>query len=276
MIIELLVIGTVGFVAYQTYSKIIKDKLDCPANSSAVKGLEKQEIKEAIKEGEEKVKISKEEIKQLEKERKDILSGNDTNKADKAQEKLDAKNEKIKELAELEANLYDLKALSDLLTSSVSGFLEVFLVVFDQQNSKLWHFDFYRLLKRTPSNDLKQAGVSPDQQHQEWLKWREDNKKYMEEKTDELFKDLKERNKELQEENKKIAEQIKNSNDPAEKARLMEMMSENKKEIAKNSQTMAEEVSKLKKALESFGTQPLTQQQFQAKADSPNLSSFKN
>jgi predicted HAD superfamily phosphohydrolase len=98
----------------------------------------------------------------------------------------------------------------------------------------------------------------------------------MEEKTDELFKDLKERNKELQEENKKIAEQIKNSNDPTEKARLMEAMSENKKEIAKNNQTMAEEVSKLKKALESFGTQPLTQQQFQAKADSPNLSSFKN
>jgi len=97
----------------------------------------------------------------------------------------------------------------------------------------------------------------------------------MEEKTDEWFKEIKERNKELQEENKKIAEQIKSSNDPAEKARLMEMMSENKKEINQNNQMMAEKISKLQKVFESFGTQPLTQQQFGSKAENPDLSKYK-
>ena len=109
MIVELLVLGAVGTTGYYGYTKFIADKLDCPANNQAVKGLEKQEIKEAIKDGDEKVKVLKEEIKKIEKERKDILNGSDTDKGDKAQEKLDAKNEKIKELEELETNLNDLK-----------------------------------------------------------------------------------------------------------------------------------------------------------------------
>lgn len=127
----------------------------------------------------------------------------------------------------------------------------------------------------TFGGEAEKVGIPQGQQYQEWLKWREDSKKYMEEKTDEWFKEIKERNKELQEENKKFAEQIKNSNDPTEKARLMEMMSENKKEINQNNQMMAEKISKLQKVFESFGTQPLTQQQFDSKAENPDLSKYK-
>ncbi|CAG8840566.1 12782_t:CDS:2, partial [Racocetra persica] len=43
-------------------------KLDCPANNPSLQGLEKEEIKAAIKEGETKQKEIKDEIKQLEKE----------------------------------------------------------------------------------------------------------------------------------------------------------------------------------------------------------------
>ncbi|CAG8636408.1 3912_t:CDS:2 [Diversispora eburnea] len=84
---------------------------NCPANNQNLQGLEKAEIKAAIKEGETKQKETKEEIKQLEKERKDILAGSDTDKNDKAKEKLETKETKIQELKEIETNLEDLKVV---------------------------------------------------------------------------------------------------------------------------------------------------------------------
>jgi hypothetical protein len=51
------------------------------------------------------------EIKELEKERKDILAGSDTDKAEKAQEKLEEKQEKMQELSKIEADLSDLKTV---------------------------------------------------------------------------------------------------------------------------------------------------------------------
>ncbi|CAG8744231.1 3772_t:CDS:2, partial [Racocetra persica] len=53
----------------------IAGKLDCPSNNPNIQGLEKEEIKAAIKEGETKQKEIKDEIKELDKERKEILSG---------------------------------------------------------------------------------------------------------------------------------------------------------------------------------------------------------
>ena len=111
MIVNLVVLLILGTISYFGYTMFLADKLDSPRNSPAVKGLEKAEIKVAVKENEAKVKTLKEEIKDLEKERKDILAGSDADKADKAQEKLETKQEKVKELAETEANLTDLKVV---------------------------------------------------------------------------------------------------------------------------------------------------------------------
>ena len=111
MIVNLVVLLILGTISYFGYTMFLADKLDSPRNSPAVKGLEKAEIKAAVKENEAKVKTLKEGIKDLEKERKDILAGSDADKADKAQEKLEAKQEKVKELAEIETNLTDLKVV---------------------------------------------------------------------------------------------------------------------------------------------------------------------
>jgi uncharacterized Zn finger protein (UPF0148 family) len=111
MILNLIPLLITVAAGYYIYTKFIAGKLDCPANNSNVKGLEKDEIKGAIKEGETKQKEVKEEIKQIEKERKDILAGTDADKADKAQEKLKTKEEKLKELSEIEINLADLKTV---------------------------------------------------------------------------------------------------------------------------------------------------------------------
>jgi len=109
MIVNLIVLGLTATAAYFGYKKFIVDRLDSPQNNPAVKGLEKEEIKAAIKEGETKLKEAKEEVKNLEKERKDILNGSDADKGDKAKEKMDAKEEKLKELKDMETNLADLK-----------------------------------------------------------------------------------------------------------------------------------------------------------------------
>jgi hypothetical protein len=109
MIVELTTIIFIGVAVYFGYDKLVADKLDCPANNEVIKGLEKSEIKTALKEHETKKKELDKEIKDLEKERKDILASDDADKADKAQEKLEEKNAKIEELKTIEINLADLK-----------------------------------------------------------------------------------------------------------------------------------------------------------------------
>ena len=111
MILNLIPLLLTAAAGYFIYTKFIAGRLDCPANNPNVKGLEKNEVKAAIKEGETKQKEVKEEIKQLEKERKDILAGNEADKADKAKEKLEAKEDKVKGLQEIETNLEDLKVV---------------------------------------------------------------------------------------------------------------------------------------------------------------------
>ena len=111
MILNLIPLLVVAVASYFIYTKFISSKLDSPQNNQAVKGLEKEEIKAAIKEGETKQKELKEEIKDLDKERKEILAGSDADKADKAKEKLEAKETKLQELKEIETNLADLKTV---------------------------------------------------------------------------------------------------------------------------------------------------------------------
>jgi hypothetical protein len=111
MILNLIPLLLTAAAGYYVYKKFIAERLDSPANNPNVKGLEKDEIKAAVKEGETKQKEVKEEIKQLEKERKEFLAGSEEDKNDKAKEKLEAKEEKLKELQEIETNLADLKVV---------------------------------------------------------------------------------------------------------------------------------------------------------------------
>jgi septin family protein len=110
MLIPIIFTGVTG---YFIYDKIISSKLDTPQNNPSVKGLEKAEIREAIKENETKVKQLKEEIKKIEKERKDILEGSDDDKADQAKAKLEEKTDRIKELEQTEQDLSDLKTVEN-------------------------------------------------------------------------------------------------------------------------------------------------------------------
>src|SRR5947209_1848154 len=111
MILMLLPIIFVAVSGYYIYDRFVSEKLDCPANNEEVKGLEKSEIKTAIKDGKTKKKDLEKEIKELEKERQEILKGNDADKGDKAEEKLEEKKTKIEELTKLETNLKDLEAV---------------------------------------------------------------------------------------------------------------------------------------------------------------------
>ncbi|KLL04552.1 MAG: hypothetical protein MRERV_18c009 [Mycoplasmataceae bacterium RV_VA103A] len=111
MILNLIPLLVVAVAGYYIFIKFIAGKLDCPSNNPNIQGLEKEEIKAAIKEGETKQKEIKDEIKELDKERKEILSGSDSDKNEKAKEKLESKEEKVKELVEIETNLQDLKTV---------------------------------------------------------------------------------------------------------------------------------------------------------------------
>ncbi|CAI2175652.1 4159_t:CDS:1 [Funneliformis geosporum] len=111
MIITLVPILFTGVAAYYLFGKFISKQLDCPNNNPTVKGLEKSEVKAAIKEAETHKKALEKEIKEIEAERKDILKGSEENKADQATEKLEAKEEKAAELVILEKDLADLKAV---------------------------------------------------------------------------------------------------------------------------------------------------------------------
>ncbi|CAG8546411.1 14279_t:CDS:10 [Racocetra fulgida] len=100
----------------KTFSNSASHRQDCPQNNPQAKGLEREEIKEAIKDNEKKQKELKDEIKEIEKERKEILTSSDEDKADKAKEKLEQKEEKMKELQEIETTLNDLKILPNKIS----------------------------------------------------------------------------------------------------------------------------------------------------------------
>ena len=108
-IVELIALAIIAGAGYFGYENLIKDKLDTPKNSEAVKGLDKSEVKAKIKEDEAKKKELDKEIKALDKERKELVKNEATK--DQAQEKLEEKETKQEEVKELETNLVDLKAV---------------------------------------------------------------------------------------------------------------------------------------------------------------------
>ena len=127
----------------------------------------------------------------------------------------------------------------------------------------------------TPANNLARNGIPEEQQYEDHKKWLADRKKYIEDKTDELFKDLKDRRDNLEEENKKLTRRLENAS-PEDKAKFLEMIADNKREISSINKTIAEEINKLTKNFETLGNTPLTYQQFQDKSKQTDLTSWWN
>jgi hypothetical protein len=121
-------------------------------------------------------------------------------------------------------------------------------------------------------NNLTKQGIPPERQYQDYMDYHQDRKKYIEGKSDEHLKEINDRNKDLQEEIKSLSQKLENTSDPKEKAQILAAIQANKKEIAQNNREKAEFINKLHKQYEGFG-KGLTQEQFQAKAQQPNLAS---
>lgn len=127
-----------------------------------------------------------------------------------------------------------------------------------------------------PANNLNKLGISPEQQLAEREKFLADQKKYFEEKTDELFGHLKEENKKLEESINERNKLIESSNDPAEKARLAEMNKADRDQIRSNNKIISDHVKKISDNFNEMGRGHLNQQQYAAAASQPSLSSYKN
>lgn len=104
------------------------------------------------------------------------------------------------------------------------------------------------------------------------MDYHQDRKKYIEEKTNEHLKGVDDRNKDLQEEIKNLSQKLESTSEPQEKAQILAAIQANKKEIAQNNREKADFINKLHKQYEGFG-KGLTQEQFQAKSQQPNLAS---
>ncbi|CAG8747510.1 1943_t:CDS:2, partial [Cetraspora pellucida] len=128
----------------------------------------------------------------------------------------------------------------------------------------------------TPGNNLNKLGISPEQQLAEREKFLADQKKYFEEKTDELFGHLKEENKKLEESINQRNKLIENTDDPAEKARLAELNKADRDQIRNNNRTISEHIKKISDNFNALGRQHLNQQQYAAASSQPSLSSYKN
>ncbi|KLL05025.1 MAG: hypothetical protein MRERV_7c074 [Mycoplasmataceae bacterium RV_VA103A] len=128
----------------------------------------------------------------------------------------------------------------------------------------------------TPGNNLSKLGISPEQQLAEREKFLADQKKYFEEKTDELFGHLKEENKKLEESINQRNKLIENTDDPAERARLAEMNKADRDQIRNNNRTISEHIKKISDNFNALGRQHFNQQQYATAASQPSLSSYKN
>lgn len=103
MLITLIPLIFVVVAGYYLYTKFISQRLDCPRNNPNIKGLEKAEVKELVKETEQNKKDLEKEIKELQTKIKE-----ETDK-DQKQELSEQRADKIKELQKAEADLADLK-----------------------------------------------------------------------------------------------------------------------------------------------------------------------
>jgi uncharacterized coiled-coil DUF342 family protein len=128
----------------------------------------------------------------------------------------------------------------------------------------------------TPANNLANSGIPYDKQYDDYLNHLKDKAKYFEDKINEELKDKKDRRDELIEENKKLLAKLESISDPQEKAKVLEAISDNKKEISQINKEISDYMNKITKNFEALGQQHLTQEQFKAKTNAPNLSSFKN
>lgn len=139
----------------------------------------------------------------------------------------------------------------------------------------------------TPANRAEQAGVPKTQLYEDAKKRREDKKKYYEEKNKEVLSELAELKKQLEKLEKqktKQAQEIIDETDPTEKNKKIAALKDIEKEMAeirrqiKDKEKQIEQNNKeIEKVFDDIGnTSNLTEEQFMAKSNSPDLGAWKN
>ncbi|CAG8619325.1 1161_t:CDS:2 [Ambispora gerdemannii] len=139
----------------------------------------------------------------------------------------------------------------------------------------------------TPANRAEQLGVPKTQLYEDAKKRREDKKNYYEEKNKEVLTELAELKKQLEKLEKqktKQAQEIADESDPTEKTKKIAALKDTEKEISgvqtqikeKESQ-IAKNNKELEKVFDDIGNfSHLTEEQFAAKSNSPDLGAWKN
>ena len=127
-----------------------------------------------------------------------------------------------------------------------------------------------------PGNNLARNGISPEQQFEHYQKWAEDTKKFSKEMIEEHFKDKKERLDRLEEENRKLTEKLATAS-PEEKVKILEMISDNKKEMKEINKAISDGINNIVKNFETIGRNPpVNYEQFQNKSKQLDLGSWWN
>jgi predicted RNase H-like nuclease (RuvC/YqgF family) len=143
----------------------------------------------------------------------------------------------------------------------------------------------------TPASRAEQLGVPRDRLYEDYKKFREDKKKYLQERNEEHNKhlvdelaELKKKLEKLEKQKTKQAEEITNENDPTEKAKKIAAMKDTEKEISRIKKEISDKEKQieknnkeLEKVFDDIGKFPnLTQEQLSAKSNTPDLGAWKN
>jgi len=143
----------------------------------------------------------------------------------------------------------------------------------------------------TPANRAEQLGVPRDRLYEDYKKFREDKKKYLQERNEEHNKqlldelaELKKKLEKLEQQKTKQTQEISEESDPTEKAKKVVAMqdtekeiSQLKKEIADKEKQIEKNNKELEKVFDDIGKLPnLTEEQLISKSNAPDLGAWKN
>lgn len=143
----------------------------------------------------------------------------------------------------------------------------------------------------TPGNRAEQLGIPRDRLYEDYKKFREDKKKYLQERNEENNKqlldelaELKKKLEKLEQQKTQQAQEVANEKDPTEKAKKIAAMQDTdkeitqvKKEISEKAKQIEKNNKELEKVFDDIGKFPnLTQEQLVTKSNTPDLGAWKN
>ena len=143
----------------------------------------------------------------------------------------------------------------------------------------------------TPANRAEQLRIPRDRLYEDYKKFREDKKKYLQERNEEHNKqlldelaELKKKLEKLEKQKTKQAQEVTSESDPTEKAKKIAAMQDTdkeiiqiKKEISDKERQIEKNNKELEKVFDDISKFPnLTEEQLVAKSNTPDLGAWKN